>query len=463
MKAVRIETSPFQVLALVEFESVLKKNQHGCAKVSGYISAEEKDQLMAMISEETWAHIWFYDETGEKNILFCGYIEDLRIHAEADTFLLTALLKTGTGKMDMGEHIGVYQNGTTSCQKILETIVQGYTDGKLLMGTEAGNIGKMVVQYKETDWEFAKRLAAQKNTVIMANEKSAGVKYTFGIPEEAGRELLSYEAYSIMNLIGEYQIKKNCGMSESDAVAYQVKTREIFYLGDFVRFLGRNYVVGEVRRKWEGNEVYNYYLLETKGELRQVSYGNKKIIGASLKGNVTDVKKDTVKVVLMEDETGGWAGQKWFAYSTIYSSPDGTGWYCMPEKGDSVRLYFPNENEAEAYVNSSVNEQSSNSSARSNPDEKSIKNKQGKEVLFQPDRLVFTNNKGMSIEIVDDEGILIESDKSITIKAKENIGTISMEQGVEMSAPEKIAFQQGNTMLELADDINVQGGRVNMQ
>ena len=76
---------------------------------------------------------------------------------------------------------------------------------------------------------------------------------------------------------------------------------------------------------------------------------------------ITDVKKDTVKVVLMEDETGGWAGQKWFAYSTIYSSPDGTGWYCMPEKGDSVRLYFPNENEAEAYVNSSVNEQSSNS------------------------------------------------------------------------------------------------------
>ena len=275
----------------------------------------------------------------------------------------------------------------------------------------------------------------------MANEKSAGVKYTFGIAEEAGHELLSYESYSIVNLIGEYQIKKDCGMKESDAVAYKVKTREIFYLGDFVRFLGKNYVVGEVERNWEGNEVYNYYLLETRGELRQMPYGNKKIIGASLKGNVTAVKKDTVKVVLMEDETGGWAGQKWFAYSTIYSSPDGTGWYCMPEKGDSVRLYFPNENEAEAYVNSSVNEQSSNSSGRSNPDEKSIKNKQGKEVLFKPDRLVLTNNNGMSIEIVDDEGILIESNKSITIKAKENIGIISMEQGVEMAAPEKIAFQ----------------------
>ena len=65
----------------------------------------------------------------------------------------------------------------------------------------------------------------KKNTVLMANEKSAGVKYTFGIIEEAGRELLSYESYSIVNLIGEYQIKKNCGMTESDAVAYKVKTR----------------------------------------------------------------------------------------------------------------------------------------------------------------------------------------------------------------------------------------------
>ena len=73
MRAVRIETSPFQILSLVEFESILKKNQHGCAKISGYISAEEKNRIMAMISEETWAHIWFYDETEGKNIILRVY------------------------------------------------------------------------------------------------------------------------------------------------------------------------------------------------------------------------------------------------------------------------------------------------------------------------------------------------------------------------------------------------------
>lgn len=42
MRAVRIETSPFQILSLVEFESVLKKNQHGCAKVSGLYIGRRK-------------------------------------------------------------------------------------------------------------------------------------------------------------------------------------------------------------------------------------------------------------------------------------------------------------------------------------------------------------------------------------------------------------------------------------
>ena len=35
MRAVRIETSPFQILSLVEFESILKKNQHDIGRNMG--------------------------------------------------------------------------------------------------------------------------------------------------------------------------------------------------------------------------------------------------------------------------------------------------------------------------------------------------------------------------------------------------------------------------------------------
>ena len=64
------------------------------------------------------------------------------------------------------------------------------------------------------------------------------------------------------------------------------------------------------------------------------------------------VRADVVRVSLRTDarkETG-----KWFSFSTVYSSPDGSGWYCMPEPGDEIRLYFPTEQEKHGYVISAV-------------------------------------------------------------------------------------------------------------
>ena len=58
-------------------------------------------------------------------------------------------------------------------------------------------------------------------------------------------------------------------------------------------------------------------------------------------------------------------GARWFPYATVYSSGDGTGWYCMPEIGDKIRLYFPTEKEQDAYVISAYHE--GNGGLRKNP------------------------------------------------------------------------------------------------
>ena len=43
-------------------------------------------------------------------------------------------------------------------------------------------------------------------------------------------------------------------------------------------------------------------------------------------------------------------------HETVYSSPDGTGWYSMPEVGDTVRLYVPDK-EGRCLVTSSVHKE----------------------------------------------------------------------------------------------------------
>ena len=95
---------------------------------------------------------------------------------------------------------------------------------------------------------------------------------------------------------------------------------------------------------------------------------HKDLAGCSFDGVVSAVKKDKVQVELEQDENKAKAGRRWFDYATPYSTPDGTGWYCMPEAGDKIRLCIPTEDESGAYVVSSVHVESSNGSERKNPD-----------------------------------------------------------------------------------------------
>ena len=103
------------------------------------------------------------------------------------------------------------------------------------------------------------------------------------------------------------------------------------------------------------------------------------------------------------------------------------------------------------------------SDARVNPDHKSLKSKYNKEVLFTPTSLVFTNNKGMSIEILDETGIHITSDKSVFIKSDEAIQIASLEQSVSVIAPESIVLEQGQTKMTIQDEIHLDGAQVHIE
>ncbi|WP_180361824.1 hypothetical protein [Paenibacillus sp. BGI2013] len=81
---------------------------------------------------------------------------------------------------------------------------------------------------------------------------------------------------------------------------------------------------------------------------------NSRLVGASISLHIMGVVRDEVKVQLDCDQEWSLATANLFPYSTMYASDDQTGWYCMPEQGDSIRLYFPNAREAGGIALSSV-------------------------------------------------------------------------------------------------------------
>jgi hypothetical protein len=235
-------------------------------------------------------------------------------------------------------------------------------------------------------------------------------------------------------------------------------------LGEAVTFQGKNLFVYEIQSRYSGEELLHTYTLRTENGFKLVKKYNKNLIGASLDASILAVQRDTVKLQLNVDETQDEQTAKWIAYSTVYSSADGTGWYCMPEKGDKVRLYFPNEKEEEGYVISSIHVgTASGSSSRSNPDHKSISNKYNKQIELTPTSITMTNNNGLSVCLDDEEGIFIVSNKQVSIAADEDLMVSSTTGKLDLKATDSIVLSQGNSRLTLKDDVILEGAKFLVQ
>ena len=96
------------------------------------------------------------------------------------------------------------------------------------------------------------------------------------------------------------------------------------------------------------------YTATPENRLRQDILYNEKVVGASVEGEVIDIEEDNVRIHLEIDKDQKKDEAFWFPYSTFYTAEGETGWYCMPELEDQVKLYFPTNKEEEGIVLNSI-------------------------------------------------------------------------------------------------------------
>ena len=68
----------------------------------------------------------------------------------------------------------------------------------------------------------------------------------------------------------------------------------------------------------------------------------------------------------------------------------------------------------------------------------------------------------MSIEILDEEGIRIMSDKDITLSAADSIEITSAASKLELYAKENLLLQQGDTQMTMDGQMRVSGARLTL-
>lgn len=462
-----INTSPVKFIDILVLKLEMEVNHHGTMVITGYINDEDEALYLKLLSEEVWEKVEEIGKEGEVETLFWGVIADFFIEKVNDQKKMTLKVLTGSSLMDEERHLRSYQIATMQNKQIFDQIGAKYVDSGIIYSSSAQEkIEGLVLQYHETDWEFLKRLASRSHHFLVPESKSKGTRLFYGLPK--GNEFSFPEniKYSLGKNLREYRNRKHRGLSEiteTDFLYYLLKQcRELHSIGDYVCVQEKKYYIYKICGSYVNGEMLFDYYLKPENGLQVLEILLEEMTGCSLDAVVTDVKEDKVQVNILEDENQSQIRDIWYPYATVYSSPDGTGWYCMPEPGDVVRITIPGKKEKDAFVTSSVHVDI-DSADRKNPEYKVFKSKYKKEVRFTPNSIVITNNQGTRIELIDTEGIHIISAHSVMLEAAEDM-TISSDAGsLIVAGSSSVNLRQKETSICLEDGISFTGGELRVQ
>lgn len=466
MKDYNILASPLTFLSILDVQMEEKIGEHGRLIIEGYIEDEKEEEFLSLLKGDIWEKVEKIGKNGEREILFWGIVTNFSISSQHHEKRMFLEITSGSCLMDQESHIRSYQDKEQTYRQIFNMIMGEYPESSIKINSSLEDVPEqLILQYYETDWCFLKRIASRKHQSLTACSRAKGIKTIYGLPEGQKIELKENGRYTVKKELDVYKRKK-CnglpGLKEDSSLVYIMESRENHCLGDYTSIFGITFYIYKIKSRYSGGEMlHNCYFKPVEGvEVPRIQ--NEKIAGNSLDAIVREVKEDKVQIEILADENKQQKINIWYPYATVYSTPDGTGWYCMPEQGDAVRLIFPSREEGEAFVSSSVHMET-DSTDRKDPDIKTLKSKYQKEVRFTPESIIITNNQGTRIELTDAEGIRMVSAHSVILEAVEDM-TVSSDTGsLIIAGASSVSFKQGGTGINLDKGISFIGGELRVQ
>lgn len=485
-----VRIAPFPHMQLLDMSIVQEVNEHGKLTFTGRMPEDHKDNDLFAMNEQTPVQVVQITEQGEERVLFSGILSEMRIEKSRDVYSVYAEALTSTIMLDIRVKNRSFQDAAMTYNQLVRHLGDGYSNYDVNYTSEQNPpLGALVVQYKETDWALLKRLASRLDTVVVPAENFKDIKFSFGLPDTGAVKKLSPSNYVITKKLADYMsyhknVRRNA--MESDFIFYEITTDQWLHLGDAVDFQGARLYVGKAVSTMDRGSVKHTYTITTRKGLNRQSPYNDAIRGASIGGTVLAINRDKVKVRLDIDKEQDAGKACWFPYSTVYASADGSGWYCMPEAGDSVRVTFPSEREEEAFAISSVNSYAGepvgaglqagqggmsgggaagggSQDRMGDPNVRYFRNSSGMEVTLAPGHVLISANNGQAtIRLAQDGSITIAGQNEVSLTSKENV-TIRADKTLMMTASEEIAIESqkgGKIVLNSGGDAELKGNKV---
>ena len=264
--------------------------------------------------------------------------------------------------------------------------------------------------------------------------------------------------FAIRKKVARYRKMSQCeclSYEEKDATEYTLDTDyAAFEIGDMVKRDGKELYVKEVDIKLDESVFSCRYGLTTKKGLSVKKASHPYASGLTLDGTVLKAEGDTVKVHLAIDDSQDEGKAYPFPYATGYSAEGHTGWYVMPEKGDTVQIVFPTEDENQAYAVQSVRKEDTDKTA--DPEVKYLRTPNGKEIKLDKEEILITTNDDVTyIKINEKSGVEIITDKAVQVTSGGSV-TVNSGDQISMTSANDFSINAGkNLSVTAADSITM--------
>lgn len=465
----KIRVNGYNLEAIKSLKIETGINKHVTLKLTGILKNENKDNDINLTTNNKTIEVFY---VGSKSTtLFYGIVTNIEINIELDVYTLNIEAKSMSYLMDIKLKSKSFQNISMTTHNLIASIMKNYSGSNYILNIPNEEVKELLIQYEETDWEFLKRIAAKYNQGLFPTMDGKEIQFVMAVPKQF-KELKSKSInYKIYKNLDDYKyMLKNYlqDANEVDYMTYEIENYEILKLGDNIQFQGQSFYIYEGTYEIKNGILTNTYRLRMKNGLRQKRIFNTKVIGSSIDGKIIQVQSDLVKIHLEIDETQDKGTAYWFKFSTMSASTDGSGWYCMPEIGDSVRVYFPTKDEDEAFAVSAVSgyEQGAGEAEdrMGNPDNKYLRTAHDKQVKLTPGGIFISCDSGQAeMSLTSDGTLSITSQNNININAEQNI-KIEAQKSFLVSAKQGVNFacdKGGGLEFDSSGQIKEKGTQVN--
>ena len=359
-------------------------NEHQKLEMQLEMDEEQRKNLERIIEKEN-VEIEIELSGLDQNVrrkIFCGivdYFEILDYGSYGCRILMKAFSKSVIFDRKNEKKYRVFQDVNLMFSDIINEINKDYTEKKLEIkysDIAKKQIGTLVVQFDETDWEFLVRLASQLKTGLFVVEQGI---ILFGMVEmgEIKKENRYFSDYSLVrdykNLYYKVQSNKVINLGNTISISENIgKNKNNSENSDENK---RSFSVLKTKIFLKNFVLKSEFLASDMGTYHVFKKYNKKIRGCRIEANVERVFEDGgiakmevkfsegLKRIVQErndsesnDRAYDDYGIKKFplSYQTFYSQTN-TGFFCTPEVNDTVEVYFPNEDERFAKVSWAIN------------------------------------------------------------------------------------------------------------